>query len=315
MKSYIAELVSAEVRKTTEDMVPLIEQLVDFRNSPKEERQSYHDGTKNPYGNIILYASLKDRLVAAGVSVEDVEIDIADFERWLADFPEIKINYQGIGEAFIEKCLEHYLAYRYLKISRDDVYIDIAAAGSPWADNLNERGIKSYRLDLAYPPGVHGSNIGGDAGDSKLPVGFASVLSAQCSFECFMGNADIRFIREADRILDARGRYGIVPLYLDDTYFVATSPYCNQQDVIIESEAKKVWRDDEYKVPFSRHYSPESFRKRIYSIIPESMKGKVLYFRNLPDVMGRYKGQRIYCFFMFFCEKLIYNDSHHPKGI
>jgi hypothetical protein len=286
MNNYIAELVSAEVRKTTKDMVPLIKQLVDFSNSSKEEMQSYHDGTKNPYGNINLYASLRDRLEASGVSVKEVEIDIPDFERWLADFPEIKMNYQGIGEAFIEKCLEHCLAYRYLNISRDDVYIGIAAAGSPWADILNERGIKSYRLDLTYPLGIHGSNIGGDAGDSKLPVGFASVLSAQCAFECFMGNADFRFIREADRILDARGRYGIVPLYLDDTYFVATSPYCNQQDVIIESEAKKVWRDDEYKVPFSRHYSPESFRKRIYSVIPESMKGKVLFFSKFTGCYG-----------------------------
>jgi hypothetical protein len=165
---------------------------------------------------------------------------------------------------------------------------------------------------MAYPEGIHEVNIGADAGNTKLPDGFASVLSAQCAFECFMGDADIRFVSEATRILNEKGRYGIVPLYLDNTYFVATSPYCNQQDIVIESEAKKVWRDDRFKAPFSRHYSPESFWERIYSQIPESMTGKVLYFRNLPEVMKHYPGQRIYSFFMFYCERLTrYGSASH----
>ena len=300
VRSRIANLVKAEVEKAMEYMLP---QLIEFQNSPKEHRQSYFDHTKDAFGNRGLYAGLKDRLLAIGIPVEEVDIDISDFERWLDDFSEIKKYYQNMGDVFVEKCLEHYLAFRHLKIANDDVYIDIAAAGSPWADILNKRGLKSYRLDLAYPEGIHGINIGADAGNTKLPDAFASVLSAHCAYECFMGDADIRFVGEAARILNEKGRYGIVPLYLDDIYFVATSPYCNQQDVIIESEAKRVWRDDEYKVPFSRHYSPESFKRRIYSSIPDSMTGKVLYFRNLTDVMEHYQGQRIYCFFMFYCEK------------
>ena len=118
-----------------------------------------------------------------------------------------------------------------------------------------------------------------------------------------MGDADIRFVEEASRILDRKGRYGIVPLYLEDIHFVSTSPYCNQAEVMIEPEAKKVWRDDKYKVPFSRHYSPESFVSRIYSRIPGVMEGKVLYFRNLDEVMKNYPGQRVYCFFMFHCQE------------
>ena len=124
---------------------------------------------------------------------------------------------------------------------------------------LNKQGIKSYRLDLAYPAGIHGIDIGSDAGDTKLPDAFATVLSAQCAYECFMGDADIRFIKEAARILKSKGKYGIVPLYLDNDYYISTSPYCNQKEVVIEAEAKKVWRDDAFKVPFSRHYSPNPF--------------------------------------------------------
>lgn len=165
-------------------------------------------------------------------------------------------------------------------------------------------GVKSYRLDLSFPKGINGIDIGADAGDTKLPDGFASVLSLQCAYECFMGDADILFVKEASRILNKKGRYGIVPLYLADTHFVSISPYCNQAKVIIEPEARKVWRDDEYKVPFSRHYSPESFTERIYSRIPDDMEGKIIYFKNLEEVMRHYPGQRVYCFFMYIGQKI-----------
>lgn len=303
MKNHIANLVRTEVQKAVEDVLSLIPQMIEFQNSPKEVRQSYHDHTKDPLGNKALYANLKDELLSIGVPVEEVDIDVSDFKSWLCDFSEIKKSYQRSSDVYIEKCLEHYLSFRYLKISNDGIYIDIGASGSQWANILNKRGIRSYRLDLAYPEGIHGVNIGADAGDTKLPNAFASVLSAQCAYEHFIGDIDIRFVREAARILNEKGRYAIVPLYIDKTYFVVTSPYCNQQNIIIESEAKRIWQDDEYKVPFRRFYSPESFKKRIYSCIPESMKGKVLYFRNLSEVMKHYQGQRIYCFFMFYCEK------------
>jgi len=303
IKRCISSLVRTDVQKAIDDTLSLIPQLVEFHNSPKENRQSYYDHTKDPFGNSALYASLKDKLLAVGVPVEEIDIDVSEFEYWLNNFPELKKHYQSMGNVSVEKCLEHYLAFRYLKISANDVYIDMAAGKSPWADILNKKGIKSYSLDLTYPEGINGINIGADASNTELPDAFASVLSAQCAYEHFMGDADIQFLKEADRILNDKGRYGIVPLYLDNTYFVATSPYCNQRDITIENEARKVWQDDEYKEPFRRFYSPESFRKRIYSRIPESMTGKVLYFRNLPDVMKHYQGQRIFCFFMFYCRK------------
>ena len=325
----ISNIIGAAVRKEMVELLPIIPQLIEFQNSAKEDRQSFYDHTKNPLGSIGFYEGLKDRLLSAGVSVKPVDIDIPDFERWLNDFPEVRRHYEKMGDVFIEKCLEHYLTYRYLNISAGDVYIDVASAGSPWAGILNKREgkglrsedrnhrtevrrqksedssqrVRAYRLDLSFPEGINGIDIGADAGDTKLPDGFASVLSLQCAYECFMGDADIRFVGEASRILDKKGRYGIVPLYLADIHFVSTSPYCNQAEVIIEPEARKVWRDDKYKAPFSRHYSPESFTNRIYSRIPDDMSGKVLYFKNLDEVMLRYPGQRIYCFFMFLCEK------------
>ncbi len=299
----ISDILRSAVRKEIEAFLPIITQLIEFQNSAKEDRQSFYDYTKEPFGSIDFYESLKERLVSVGVLVEPVDIDIPDFERWLNDFPEIRRRYENMGNVFIEKCLEHYLAYRHLNISVNDVYIDVGAAGSPWAEILNARGVKAYRLDLSFPEGINGIDIGTDSGDTKLPDDFASALSLQCAYECFMGDADIDFVKEASRILDKNGRYGIAPLYLADVHFVSTSPYCNQAEVIIEPEARKVWRDDEYKVLFSRHYSPESFAKRIYSCIQEDMTGRVLYLKNLEEVIKHYPDQRIYSFFMFLCEK------------
>lgn len=298
VKKHIAKLVRAEV----EDMLPIVAQVVDSQNIREEERPSCYHFFKDPFGNKELYFGLKDRLLDLGVPVQDVDIDIADFEKWLDKFSDVKKYYQREEDLLIEKCLEHYMAFRYLELGPNDVYIDVASAKSNWAIILNDKKIKSFRLDMSYPGGIHGINIGADAGNTNLPEGFATALSTQCAFECFMGDADIRFIGEACRILSKGGRYAILPLYMNDTHIVSTSPYCDQKNIVIDRGAKRVWRSDGKKVPFARFYSPESFKERIYSNIPDGMAGKVIFFRNLPDVMKHYPGQRIYCFFMFYCE-------------
>lgn len=302
VRRRISSIVRREVRQTLSEVLP---QLLEFHNSPNAERQSYYDHTKNPLENLDTFARVKDRLLDVGIPVQEADIDVTDFERWLDTFTEIRKHYAFGGHVSVEKPLQHYLVFRYLRISKDDVYIDVGAEGSPWAAALNRRGIRSYRLDLAYRGGIHGVDIGADAGDTKLPEGFASVLSAQDAFENFIGeDADIRFVREAARILDKNGRYAIVPLYVDTTYFITVSPYSDLRHVAIDRTAKRVWRDDEYSVPFSRHYSPEAFKSRIFSNISETMVGKVFYFRNLADVMRHFPGQRIVSFFLFYCEKL-----------
>ena len=133
----ISNILRSAVRSEIEEALPIIPQLIEFQNSAKEDRQSFYDHTKDPLGSIGFYAGLKDRLLSAGVPVEPVDIDIPDFERWLSDFPEIRRHYENMGDVFIEKCLEHYLTFRHLNISAGDTYIDVASAGSPWAEVLN----------------------------------------------------------------------------------------------------------------------------------------------------------------------------------
>lgn len=303
IKTHIKSLLHEEVKSALDEHLPILTQMIAYHLSPEESKHSYYDGAKNARNNISFFQGLRDRISKTGIEVQDEEIDIEDFESWLGEFPEIREIYSDLGEYHIEKCLEHYLCYRFLKLSKDDVFIDIAAAGSPFADLLIAKGIQSYRLDLCYPKGINGINIGVDAGDTGLEDGFASALSLQCAYECFMGEDDIRFVEEAARITNDKGRYSIVPLYLADTYFNSTSPQLDQRELTFDSKAKKVWRDDKFLVPFDRHYSPEAFKERVYDHLPENMEGKVFFFSNLDELMDHYQGQLIYCFFLFLCWK------------
>jgi SAM-dependent methyltransferase len=302
LANKIRAMVQSEVDKRVAEILP---QLLEFHNSPQEMRQSFHDHTKDPANSHDTYIAMRNQLDQLGVKVEDASIDVSDFRKWLNSYPEINAAYRGSEDVYIEKCLEHYLSFTYLDLSPNDTFIDIAAAESPFYELLHRRiGLTSYCLDLSYPKGIHNRNIGADAGDTGLNEGFATAMALHCAYECFMGDADIRFVREAARILRPGGRYVIVPLYIDNTYFIATSPYCNQDDIIFDSGSLKVWRDDPYRVPFSRHYSPQSFAQRIYSRIPSDMAGMVYFMENLPDVWKSFSGQRVYCYFLFMCIKL-----------
>ena len=205
------------------------------------------------------------------------------------------------GDVKIEKPLEHYLTMKYLEIKSEDVFIDVAAASSPWAKLLRKKyGCRrAYRQDLIYEDDINGFDIGGNAGNMPLPDGFADVLTLHCAYECFQGNSDIEFAKEAGRVLKNSGRLGIVPLYLDSVYFVKSGPKADRRFINVEEEAKCIWRDDDYlSEPFSRHYSPESFMERVVNNL-EGLKGEIIHFTNLSELEGHFKGQRIYCHFMF----------------
>ena len=301
IRNKIKAVIRSEVGRALAEILP---QSLEFCHSAPEMRQSFHDHTRDPVNNYDTYVALRERLDQTGVRVEYTSIDVADFRKWLSAYPEIDAAYRGMSDVYIEKCLEHYLSFTYLNLSSQDTFIDIAAAGSPFSGLLRRHiGLTAYRLDLSYRKGVHGRDIGADAGDTGLPEGFATALALHCAYECFMGDADVRFVHEAARILKPGGRYVIVPLYLDNTYFNSTSPYGHQDGVVIDSGALKVWRDDPYIVPFARHYSPESFVERVYSHIPNDMTGTVYFISNLPDVWKAFEGQRIYCYFLFRCTK------------
>jgi hypothetical protein len=271
-------------------------QLQEFENSSESERASYWESKFDS-------DELQQRFHDAGITTEAREIDIQDFETWMEENPALVNFYQGMGDVRIEKILEHYLSLRCLGIRETDVIIDIAAAGSPFAPVLRQKGMQAYRLDLTYPPGLRGYEIGSDAGNMPVPEGFAEVLTLHCAFECFQGGSDISFALEAGRVLKKGGRLGIIPLYIDTVHFVKTSPWCDKGVIIVEPEAKWVWRDDKYRAPFSRHYSPEMFVARFASRLV-NMRKKIIVFTNSNTLPEHFNGQRFYCHFMFCAEKM-----------
>ena len=266
-------------------------QLREFGRARDEEKASYWESFFNA-------DELAARLEAAGLAVEETEIDRGNFEEWLTEFRELASYYENMNDVRAEKLLEHYLTLKHLDLKAEDRFVDVAACGSPLSDILRKKGIAAWNQDLIYPAGVHGYQIGGNAAHMPVHDGFADILALHCAFECFWGDADTGFAVEAPRVLKKGGRVGILPLYLDTIHFVKTSPHCNKTAIPVEKEAKWLWRDDKYREPFSRHYSPESFAERIVS----KMKGmdlKILRFTNLEELLNIYPGQRIYCHFMF----------------
>lgn len=177
-----------------------------------------------------------------GFDVVEYHIDVAGYQRYiqLANYGQYS-GYKrgGKGPGFAEKSLEHYLSAELLGLCDKDVYLDVANAGSPTACIFPELyGCKAYRQDLIFPQGFHGDTIGGDAGSMPVEDGFADKMAMHCSFEHFEQDADIRFIREAGRVLNKGGKLCIIPLYLYKDYAIQTDPVVLPKDLPLERDAK-----------------------------------------------------------------------------
>lgn len=219
----------------------------------KKIYQSEVDFSKKPLENYQYFMDLQDELIKLGTDVQIDSIDINDFKFWLKEFDAIDNQYKKLGDVYIEKCLEHYLSYKLLDFNQDDIFMDVAASGSQYANELYYSGKvkQTYLLDLAYPDGINGIKIGANAGDTKLPDNFVDKMGMHCAYECFEGDADIEYLKEASRILKPNGKFVITPLYIDKTYYNCTSDKCDQDKIEFDQDAVKVWRNDEYSVPFS----------------------------------------------------------------
>lgn len=179
--------------------------------------------------------------------VIDFKIDIADYKAYMKKakyniYPKYIRGFRMKNpiNILIEKSLEHYLATKFLNLSNDDIYIDIANNNSPVPEIYQKLfGCNVYRQDLIFRKGIHHENIiGGDA--SKMPVknGFATKMALHCSFEHFERDSDIRFIKEVSRVLRKGGRLCVLPLYLSNKYTIQTDPaFLNKKDIFFEEDA------------------------------------------------------------------------------
>lgn len=228
-----------------------------------------------------------EELKKNGFNVIDFEINVTDYRRYMNNAEYHKFSYYycgGKASNFTEKSLEHYLAARLLNLSKNDVYIDIANANSPTPEIYHKLyGCKVYRQDLVFPGGIHRNIIGGDAGNMPVEDGFATKMALHCSFEHFEEDADIRFIKEASRVLKKSGKLCILPLYLFDRYAIQIDPsVLPKGGILFESDAM-LYCTKGFGNRHSRFYDVPHFIARIKNNL-DDLKLTIYVIQNEKEV-------------------------------
>ena len=228
---------------------------------------------------------IRSDLISAGLHVVDYRADAADFQAWLDQTDFGQAYRDTYAHLFREKAFEHYLGAKLLQLSPDDVFIDVAAAKSPWYTMVPQLYDcpQSYCLDLDYPPGIHGQQIGADATATPLPDGFASKIALHCAYETFEGSADAQLPAEAHRLLRPGGRMVILPLYLHNSYFVDVGPYADRRGLDYQGAAR-VWREDIKGLRFSRKYSVQALADRVVRNL-NGLQLRIFFIENVSDAV------------------------------
>ena len=225
-----------------------------------------------------------ERLAALGLVVRDFAVDVADYRRFAAAarYPDDFPGYYPFNVA--EKLLEHYIAAKLLDLRAGEMYIDVASEGSPAPDVYRRLfGVRAYRQDLAYEPGLNGDRMGSDAAAMPVPDGFAAKMALHCSFEHFEGDRDTGFIGEAARVLALGGAVCVVPLYLAEEYAIQTDPeVAGPAGLVFERDAI-VHCAQRWGNRHGRFYDPEHLRDRVVNQAPE-MTAEIYWVTNAEAV-------------------------------
>lgn len=195
-----------------------------------------------PHADPRIHEEILKELTYKNFNVVDYKINAGDYKLYLEKARYHRFQgYQQGGESksFPEKTLEHFLAAKFLELSKQDVYIDIATCGSPTPGIYRDiYGCKVYKQDIVYKKGVYGNTIGSDGSDVPLPNEFATKMALHSSFEHFEGDADIGFLIESDRLLRSGGKVCIVPFYLFNRYAIQIDPGgLKENDISFEKDA------------------------------------------------------------------------------
>ena len=213
------------------------------------------------------FSRIRARLKEAGLPPVPYVVDRANFEafRTAARYGLRPYYEYGLQANAMEKYLEHYVSVQLLAFEKDrsHVYIDLAADDSPMTEIVADLyGTRVFRQNVAFPPGVRGNSIGGDACHLPLPDGFATRLTLHCSFEHLEGDRDVRFLREATRLLQPGGRLCILPLYLTDTYQILTNPLLDLSGLVFDADAA-VYCEQEVSIRHARYYDVSHLMSRV----------------------------------------------------
>ena len=229
-----------------------------------------------------IQAEIKEELQIKGYNIADFSVDIYDYQQYMEKARYS--NYPFYTNNIIEKSLEHYIAAKLLDLSSNDIYLDVASSSSPVVEIYrNVYSCRTYRLDLVSSKDTKDNMIIGDAGNMPLKNGFASKMALHCSFEHFEQDADMRFIKEASRVLCKGGKLCIIPLYLFNRYAIQTDPSVLFRKNINFDDDALLYAAIGYGNRHGRFYDVAHFTKRIRDNL-DNLKLSLFFLSNEKEV-------------------------------
>lgn len=250
--------------------------------------------------NEIELNSIENKLESRGINLCELIIEKDEFEQFKSDFVFGDSFYGGPKTPiFNEKILEHFISFKLSVENRfngDDVYIDIAAADSPWVMLLRKKGYKSYAIDLNRSPSYGHLEYYKimDATNTSFPAESIRSASFHCAYEMFNTDTDIKVIYELNRILTKGGRAIIVPLYMNTIYSGYSSPEYYLKKRFHDDGAKVYVTHSHRNIPFARFYDVERFEERVlYTIRKNALQYNLYALKNSNDIDAN-----IYCRFV-----------------
>lgn len=206
-----------------------------------------------------------DALAAGGFAISDIEVDEADFDRYLE-----KVDYEGryptyykhFSDHFIKagrpaekvkkKLFEQYIAAILSNPGPGHRTIDVAAAFGPYSHILKT----VYGVETAYHQDLNSFNterfpylgdgevelVRGNAIDIPVEDSSIDCMFLLNSWEHFQAPSDLDFLIEAERCLRPGGEMFIVPLKAAASAFVRTDPDLWQTKQVYDSSSDPLFR-------------------------------------------------------------------------
>lgn len=207
--------------------------------------------------------------IAKYVEVKEIDwFDEKDFSQYENNLG-FQIVYDRMNNVrYRRKIMEYYFVDKLAGFERwdkDDIYIDVGAAGSPFVKYLREKKrIKAFGVDLNK--GKFSElpyYLQEDATNMHFLNNEISFISLQSSYETFMKNADIDFIWEAARVLKKGGKVIICPLYLHKQYLSTVSPNYYYTGKADKDSLECIRIDCRGSLSLGRFYDVNAFNVRV----------------------------------------------------
>lgn len=218
---------------------------------------------------------------------EEMIFDEEDFQQY-----EQRLNFEGeynknSNIRYRRKIMEYYIAERLLgfdRWGRDDIYVDVGAASSPFVKYLREeKRVNAYAIDLSDGKYSYlDYYLKEDATQTSFARAAVAGMSTQSAFEMFAGNADSDFIKEAARILKPGGKLIILPLYMHNKHLSTVSPNFYHKGNADKESYECIRTDCRGSVYFARFYSVRSLQERVLSVARKAGLRDKIYI--LPDM-------------------------------